>query len=215
MIKRFASVFVLCALAFTARGMTPQEVVNQSSGIIRDFRHMPEQSIPATVLDEARGLAIIRVFKIGFGFSGKGGQGVVIARTGEGWSGPSFIGTGGAGFGFQIGAQVTDFVFVLNTREAVKAFSHGGNVTIGADVSAAAGPVGRNAQAGVLPTAAIYTYSRAKGLFAGVSLEGAVIATQKDANREYYGRGVTARAILDGSVPPPGGAARLIERLSR
>jgi SH3 domain-containing YSC84-like protein 1 len=215
MIKRFASFFVLCGLVLTARGMTEQEVVDQSAGIIRDFKHMPEQSIPATVLDEARGLAIIRVLKIGFGLSGKGGQGVVVAKTGDGWSGPSFVGTGGAGFGFQIGAQVTDFVFVLNTRDAVRAFSRDGNVTIGADVSAAAGPVGRNAQAGVLPTAAIYTYSRAKGLFAGVSLEGAIIATQKDANRRYYGRGVTARAILSGRVPPPGGAARLIERLTR
>src|SRR3954470_4096464 len=100
MIKHFASILVLCVLALSARGMTEQEVVNQSAGIIRDFRHMPEQSIPATVLDEARGLAIIRVLKIGFVFSGKGGQGVVIAKTGNGWSGPSFIGTGGAGFGF-------------------------------------------------------------------------------------------------------------------
>ncbi|HEU0209084.1 MAG TPA: YSC84-related protein [Candidatus Udaeobacter sp.] len=215
MIKHLVSVFVLCALALSARGMTEQEVVNQSAGIIRDFRHMPEQSIPATVLDEARGLAIIRVLKIGFVFSGKGGQGVVVAKTENGWSGPSFIGTGGAGFGFQAGAQVTDFVLVLNTRDAVRAFSRGGNVTIGADVSAAAGPVGRNAHAGVLPVAAIYSYSRAKGLFAGVSLEGAVIATQKDANRHYYGRGVTARAILNGSVSPPSGAERLIDLLSR
>jgi lipid-binding SYLF domain-containing protein len=213
--KRFISLCALCSLALTVRGMTEQEVVDQSAGIIRDFRHMPEQSIPATVLDEARGLAIIRVLKVGFGLSGKGGQGVVVARTGAGWNGPSFIGTGGAGFGFQIGAQVTDFVFVLNTRDAVKAFSRDGNVTIGADVSAAAGPVGRNAEAGVTPTAAIYTYSRAKGLFAGVSLEGAIIATQKDANRHYYGRPVTARAILSGRVAPPAGAARLLERLSR
>ena len=186
-----------------------------SAGIIRDFRHMPEQTIPETVLSEARGLAIIRVLKIGFGLSGKGGQGVVVARTDDGWSGPSFVGTGGAGFGFQIGAQVTDFVFVLNTRDAVRAFSRDGNVTVGADVSAAAGPVGRNAQAGVTPVAAIYTYSRAKGLFAGVSLEGAIVATQKDANRHYYGRGATARSILSGRIAPPEGASRLIDVLSR
>ena len=195
--------------------MTEQEIVDQSAGIIRDFRHMPEQSIPVTVLSEARGLAIIRVLKVGFGFSGKGGQGVVVARAGHGWSGPSFIGTGGAGFGFQVGAQVTDFVFVLNNRDAVRAFSHDGNVTIGADASAAAGPVGRDAQAGITPVAAIYTYSRSKGLFAGVSLEGAVIATQKDANRRYYGRLVSARSILSGRVSPPSGASHLLSMLGR
>lgn len=216
MLKRFALLFVLCSLSLAyAVAATPQEIVNDSAGIIRDFRHMPEQSIPETVLSEARGLAIIRVLKIGFGISGKGGQGVVVARTGNGWSGPSFIGTGGAGFGFQIGAQVTDFVIVLNSRDAVRAFSHDGNVTIGADASAAAGPVGRDAQAGVTPTAALYTYSRSKGLFAGVSLEGAIIATQKDANRAYYGRRVSARSILSGRVAPPAGAGRLLNVLGR
>ena len=213
--KRFA-LFVVFSLALaSARAMTPQEIVNQSAGIIRDFRHMPEQSIPQTVLSEARGLAIMRVLKVGFGISGKGGQGVVVSRTGHAWSGPSFIGTGGAGFGFQIGAEVTDFVIVLNTRDAVRAFSHEGNVTIGADASAAAGPVGRDAQAAVTPTAALYTYSRSKGLFAGVSLEGAVIATQKDANREYYGRRASARAILNGRVAAPAGADRLLTVLGR
>ena len=95
------------------------------------------------------------VVKAGFIFSGKGGHGVVVARTGHGWSGPSFVGTGGAGWGLQIGAEMTDFVIVLNNEDAVRAFSRGGNVTIGADVSAAAGPVGRAAEADVTPTAAI------------------------------------------------------------
>ena len=122
----------------------------------------------------------------------------MVARTGRGWSGPSFVGTGGAGWGPQIGAQVTDFVFVLNTNAAVRAFSRDGNVTLGVDASVAAGPVGRDAHAGVTPTAAIYTYSRSKGLFAGASLEGAVIATQKTANARYYGRPVRAIDILSG-----------------
>src|SRR5207247_8665360 len=103
---------------------------------------------------------------------------------------PSFVGTGGAGWGLQIGAQLTDFVFVLNNRAAVRAFSRDGNVTLGADVSAAAGPVGRTVEASVAPTAAVYTYSRSKGLFAGVSLEGAVIATRTGANGGYSGRRV-------------------------
>ena len=121
---------------------------------------MPEKGIPARVLRNARGLAIITVVKVGFGLSAKGGQGVVVARTDRGWSGPSFVGTGGAGWGPQIGAQITDFVFVLNSRAAVRAFSRDGNVTLGVDASVAAGPVGRDAHAGVTPTAAIYTYSR-------------------------------------------------------
>jgi len=134
----------------------------------------------------------------------------VIARLDHNrWSGPSFIGTGGAGWGLQFGAEVTDFIFVLNNREAVRAFSRGGNITLGADVSAAAGPVGRDLQAGVAPTAAVYTYSRSKGLFGGVSLEGAVIVTRAAANARYYRRPATATDILDGRVTPPAGANQL------
>src|SRR6266446_9492937 len=153
---------------------------------------MPERGIPRDVLRRSKGLAIMTVVKAAFIFSGKGGQGVVVARTRHGWSGPSFIGTGGAGWGLQIGAQVTDFVIVLNNDRAVRAFSRDGNVTLGADVSAAAGPVGRDIQAGVTPKAAIYTYSLSKGLFAGASLEGAVVATEKGRNASYYGRPVSA-----------------------
>ncbi len=211
---------IFCALLFLAlcpipaQAATPQETVNEAAQIIREFRRMPESAIPANVLSDARGLAILRVIKVGFGLSGKGGQGVVVARTRSGnWSGPSFVGTGGAGWGLQIGAQVTDFVFVLNTPQAVQAFAEEGNVTLGADLSAAAGPVGRNLQAGVMPTAAVYTYSRSKGLFAGVSLEGAVIATQKSSNARYYGRRVRAGTILSGKARPPAGARRLLDLL--
>ena len=158
---------------------------------------------------DAKGLAILTVLKAGFMFSGQGGWGVVVARHGKGWSGPSMIGTGGAGFGFQVGAQVTEFVIVLNTPEAVEAFSRGGNVAIGAELSAAAGPVGRAVAADVMPVAAVYTYSRSQGLFAGVSLEGTVIAARDGANEEYYGRRLTPKEILSGKVEPPKGAARL------
>jgi len=176
---------------------------------------MPEKSIPRHVLRNARGVAVMSVLKVGLVFSGKGGHGVVMARSEHGWSGPSFIATGGAGWGAQIGAQVTDFVFVLNNRDAVRAFSKGGNVTLGADASVAAGPVGRDAEVGVAPTAAIYTYSKTKGLFAGVSLEGAVIATQKDDNANYYRHPVTASEILMGRVRPAPGAAGLRAALGR
>ena len=214
--KHSVLVCLACALGLaTARAFTEQEVVNADAEIIREFRRIPEQGIPETVLNHARGLAIIKVLKVGFGVSGKGGEGVVVAKTRHGWSGPSFIGTGGAGVGFQIGAEVTDFVFVLNNEDAVRAFSHGGNVTVGADVSAAAGPVGRHAEADVAPVAAIYTYSRSKGLFAGVSLQGAVIVTQSDANRRYYGREVTPETILSRKVSPPSGASHLVAALGR
>jgi lipid-binding SYLF domain-containing protein len=190
--KTICALLALCLLPFTAAsGATEQEIVNQSAHIMRQFRSMPERGIPRNVLRNAKGLAILTVVKIGFGISGKGGQGVVVART------------GGAGWGPQIGAQITEFVFVLNTNRAVRAFSQDGNLTLGADASVAAGPVGREAAAAVTPTAAIYTYSRTQGLFAGASLEGTVIATQKTANHRYYERAVTARDILSGSVTPP------------
>jgi lipid-binding SYLF domain-containing protein len=207
--KTLLSIVTLLSLSFSAVNATEQNTVDHSATIIRDFRHMPEKGLPPSVIRHAKGLAIMSVVKAGFIFSGKGGQGVVVARTRHGWSGPSFIATGGAGWGLQIGAEVTDFVIVLNNEDAVRAFSRGGNVTIGADVSAAAGPVGRTAEGAVTPTAAVYTYSKSKGLFAGVSLEGAVIGTNKDANARYYGRAVSASDILHGRVAPPSGASRL------
>src|SRR5208337_5673089 len=177
-------------------------------------RDMPEKSIPTEVLRNAKGVAIMTVIKAGFIVSGRGGSGVVVARTGKGWSGPSAIGTGGAGFGFQIGAEQTEFVFVLNTRDAVKAFAQGGNVQLGGDISVAAGPVGRTVEAGVTPVAAVYTYSRSQGLFAGVSLEGTVIAARDDTNAEYYGRPVTPGQILSGKVKVPAGARKLQKALA-
>lgn len=214
--KTLSAVLLLCCLVLaTARAASEQELVNQSVEIMRDFNQMPEREIPPRIMQDARGLAIIRVLKIGFGVSGKGGQGVVVARTGRGWSGPSFIGLGGAGWGLQIGAQVSDLIFVLNNDAAVRAFSRDGNVKLGADISAAAGPVGRDLQGAVTPTSAVYTYSRSKGLFAGVALEGAIIGTQKTANARYYGRLVGARSILSGRVAPPRGAERLLGILQR
>ena len=154
--KRLAFSFLACCVAVaTASAATEQEIVNQSAEIVRDFRQMPEREIPPRIMNNARGLAIIRVLKIGFGVSGKGGEGLVVARTAHGWSGPSFVGLGGAGWGLQIGAEVSDFIFVLNNDAAVRAFSRDGNVKIGADVSAAAGPVGRDLQADVTTTAAV------------------------------------------------------------
>ena len=189
--------------------------VDRAVTIIQAFRDIPEKSIPPEVLRNAKGVAIITVYKAGFIISGRGGSGVVVARTGKGWSGPSSIGTGGAGFGFQIGAEQTEFVFVLNTHEAVEAFSQGGNVQFGGAMSLAAGPVGRTAEADITPVAAVYAYSRSQGLFGGISLEGTVIATRNEANADYYGRSVTPGEILSGKVKAPAGARKLQKALAR
>ncbi|KAJ8593019.1 DUF500-domain-containing protein [Rhizopogon salebrosus TDB-379] len=171
-------------------------------------------SIPTAVLQRARGLAVFQVLKAGFMFSGKAGSGLVIARLPDGsWSAPSCIATGGLGWGLQIGADITDFVIVLNSEDAVKAFSIGGNVTIGGNISAAAGPIGTggSVQATLAHPAPMFSYSKSKGLFAGLSLEGTVLIERKDANRDFYGSPVPARDILGGRVPPPEVASRLYE----
>lgn len=193
-----------------------QATVRDCAEIVRDFSRIPERAIPPRVLQHAKGVAIPRVLKGGFVVSGRAGEGVVIARlAGGGWSGPSAIATGGARFGFQVGGQVTEFVIILNSQAAVDAFAQGGNVQIGGALSVAAGPVGRTAEAGVLPVAAVYTYSRSQGLFAGVSLEGTVLVAQSDKNAAYYRRQVTPEQILRGEVAPPPSAAPLIAALSR
>ena len=193
-----------------------RETVSDCTEIVQDFSRIPEQSIPPRVLRSAKGIAILRVLKGGFFVSGRIGEGVVIARLpGGGWSGPSAIGTGGAGFDFQVGGQVTEFVIILNTRAAVRAFSRGGNVEFGGALSVAAGPLGRVAEAGILPVAAVYTYSRSQGLFAGASLEGTILIAQSDKNARYYGGPVTPEQILSGRVAPPPSARQLIATLSQ
>ena len=206
--------FAACLNATAAHAST-QDDVNQAVTIIQRFQEMPDRAIPDTVLRNAKGLAILTVTKAGFIGSARGGSGIVVARTAKGWSGPSAIGTGGIGVGFQAGAEVSELVIVLNTPAAVDAFAKGGNITLSAALGAAAGPVGRTAEVGVAPQAAIYTYSRSQGLFAGISLEGTVIATRDEANAQYYGKPVTARDILSGKVQPPDGAKKLQQVLSK
>ena len=216
-----ASIFSIVAillsayLATAAAHAATQDDVDQAVVNIERFQEIPETAIPTAVMREAKGLAILTITKAGFIISGRGGTGIVVARIEKGWSGPSAIGTGGIGFGFQVGAQVSELVIVLNTPEAVNAFSKGGNVTLGGALSVATGPIGRDAEASLTLGAAIYTYSRSQGLFAGVSLEGTVIATRDEANAEYYGKPVEARDILAGKVQPPAGAKKLLEVLSK
>lgn len=167
-----------------------------------------DQIIPPHILREAKGLAIITVLKAGFLFSGRAGLGVIVARLPDGsWSPPLAIFTTGAGVGGQIGAEITDFVFILNTKSAVDSFAQIGSITLGTNVSIAAGPVGRNAEAAgtasLRSASAIFAYSKTKGLFAGVSLEGLAIVERRDANRKFYGGNVKARNILAGDVEAP------------
>jgi SH3 domain-containing YSC84-like protein 1 len=192
-----------------------QADVDQAAAIIGRFEAVPEKGIPPSVLRAARGVAILTVTKAGFIGSARGGTGVVVARTDKGWSGPSAIGTGGLGVGFQAGVEVTEFVIILNTPAAVEAFAKQANVTLGGNLSIAAGPVGRSAEAGVALQSAMYSYSRSQGFFGGVSLEGTGIGTRDEPNAAYYGKSVTANEILRGSVPPPAGARNLLAALSK
>jgi SH3 domain-containing YSC84-like protein 1 len=166
-----------------------------------------------------QGLAILTVIKAGFLGSARFGSGLVVARLPDGsWSAPSAIITAGGGFGGQIGFELTDFVFILNDASAVKTFAQAGSITLGGNVSIAAGPVGRNAEAAgaasLKSVAGIFSYSKTKGLFAGVSLEGSAIVERKDANAKIYGRPIAARELLSGAERPPPQAAPLLNILN-
>lgn len=179
----------------------------------------PKSGPSRGVLEAARGLAFLRVTKVGFAFSGRFGTGLVVARLKDGgWSAPSAIGTVGLSMGFQAGAQVADFLIVLNTRAAVTAFSGGGHLTIGAQLGAVAGPLGASREAGVAgqpeALAPIYTYAIAKGIFLGASLEGAAINERTSVNERHYARAVRASEILAGAVEPMPSALELMSALA-
>ncbi|QLG72107.1 hypothetical protein HG535_0C04610 [Zygotorulaspora mrakii] len=177
-----------------------------------------DQVIPPEVLKRAKGLAVITVLKAGFLFSGRAGSGVIVARLKDGtWSAPSAIALAGAGAGGMVGVELTDFVFILNSVEAVKAFSEFGTITLGGNVSVSAGPLGRNAEAAAAASAggvsAVFAYSKSKGLYAGVSLEGSAIVERREANRKFYGNNCTAKMVLAGRVRPPPAADPLFRVL--
>ncbi|MFH1665405.1 MAG: lipid-binding SYLF domain-containing protein [Candidatus Omnitrophota bacterium] len=188
--------------------------------VLMEMQDMPDTSIPRDLLKKCSGIAIFpSVLKAGFGIGGQYGQGVLLnrdAKTGE-WSAPMFLSIGGASIGFQIGGQATDMILVIMNERGMDSLSHG-NVTLGGDASIAAGPLGRDASIGsdVLIKSGIFSYSRSKGLFAGISLKGAIVGPMKNLNQEYYGEGVTARDILfSGKVAPTEEGKQLIEVLSK
>ncbi|KAK7153128.1 hypothetical protein R3I93_011128 [Phoxinus phoxinus] len=179
--------------------------------ILREFTEIsnrmgPDKLIPAHVIAKAEGLVILSVFKAGFMITARGGSGIVIARLADGrWSAPSAIGIAGLGGGFDIGLESSDFVIILNQRRAVDAFSKGGNLTLGGNCTVAVGPLGRNLEADVAfrSTAAVYSYCKSRGLYAGVSLVGSYLIERKETNRKFYGQDIRASAILNGDVEPP------------
>lgn len=155
-----------------------------------------------------QGFIILSVANIAFIGSARFGSGVIIARLGKGrWSPPSAVATGGIGFGGVIGIEMTDFVFILNSAEAVSTFMHGGSLMLGMNASAAIGPFGRSAEvdgsASTNGTASIFSYSKCKGVFTGVSVEGTLLVERSGANKELYNQEVKAKQLLNGEIVPP------------
>jgi lipid-binding SYLF domain-containing protein len=171
--------------------------------VLREIMEAPDKSIPSDLLKEARAIAVIPdVLKVGFVFGGRRGEGLISVKQPNGtWSNPSFITITGGSVGFQAGVSSTDVVLVFRTQRGVDSIVNG-KFTIGADAAAAAGPVGRTASASTDSQlkAEIYSYSRSRGLFAGVALDGSVLRIDYDANEAIYGAGVTPRRIFEGGV---------------
>uniref|UniRef100_A0A8C5X7N4 SH3 domain-containing YSC84-like protein 1 n=1 Tax=Malurus cyaneus samueli TaxID=2593467 RepID=A0A8C5X7N4_9PASS len=194
----------------------------KAAKILREFteitsRNGPDKIIPPHVIAKAKGLAVLSVIKAGFLVTARGGSGIVLARLPNGtWSAPSAIGIAGLGGGFEIGIEVSDLVIILNHERAVEAFAKGGNLTLGGNLTVAIGPLGRNLEGDVAlrSSAAVYTYCKSRGLFAGVSLEGTCLIERKETNRKFYGQDIRASAILLGDVPFPAQADDLYQTLA-
>jgi lipid-binding SYLF domain-containing protein len=184
------------------------ERLNNAGQVLHEIMAMPDKGIPEEVLEHAKCVAVIpHMVKGGLIFGAKGGKGVATCRTPNGWSAPAFITISGGSWGLQIGVEAVDVVLIIQNDKGVQRLLSS-NFQIGADASAAAGPVGRHAEAGTdwkLDTE-ILTYSRAKGAFAGLTLEGASLRQDSDSEHAIYGRNVTTRAILSGKVAAPSAA---------
>jgi len=179
--------------------------LNNATSVMHEIMGMPDKGIPEEVLQHAKCIAVIpHMVKGGFVFGAEGGKGVATCRTAKGWSAPAFITISGGSWGLQIGVEAVDVVMIFQNDKAMQRLLSS-NFQIGGDASAAAGPVGRHAEAGTdwkLDTE-ILTYSRAKGAFAGLTLEGASLRQDSDSRHAIYGSNVTTRALLLGKVPAP------------
>jgi lipid-binding SYLF domain-containing protein len=194
----FVALFCLLFGNMAQAAKSPQAIIDSAVLALKEMAQQNDAGAMADTLQGARGVAIFpSVVKAGFVLGGRYGEGLILRREGNSWNGPSFVDITGASFGFQIGVQSTAMVLVITNERGMQGFV-GDKITLGGDVSVAAGPVGRNAQAatdGKLQ-ASIYSYSMSKGLFAGASLEGASISTQHEKNAKYWGKAMLPEEIL-------------------
>ena len=191
--------------------------IQKATRVFHEIMATPDKGIPRDLLEKARCVAIIPgEEKLAFIFGGNYGRGLATCRTGDGWSAPMFVAVGGGSVGFQIGGSFTDVVMLFMNDHALQSLM-GDKFKIGADATVAAGPVGRQAAAGtdVKLNAEILSYSRSKGVFAGASVDGAVVQADHSGDKAMYGSDVSHQEILSGKVEVPEPARRLLEELAR
>ncbi len=221
--KVLLTIAMLTALALLESGVATasdqENTVNQAISVLDKIMEIPESAIPPSLLSNAYGIAIIPgVIKGAFIFGGRYGEGVLMVRdSGGGWSNPTFLSIGGGSFGWQIGGQSTDVILVFKSPRSIENIKKG-KFTLGADAAVAAGPVGRRVEGAtdVMLKAEILSYSRSRGFFAGVSLEGSVLNILWEDNTAYYGRdSVTVEDIFAGRAGSPASAATLRRTLEK
>jgi len=192
------------AWAESTREATNDRLVHAGK-VLHEIMSAPDKGIPDEVLEHAKCVAVVpHMVKGGFVFGAEGGRGVATCRTAHGWSAPAFFALTGGSWGLQIGVEGIDLVMIIQDDKGMDRLM-GSKFEIGADASAAAGPVGRHASAGTdwRLNAEILTYSRARGIFAGITLNGAAIRRDDDSTEAIYGADIPTRRILRGEVPPP------------
>lgn len=191
--------------------------VESAATVLDEIQGAPDQGIPEEVLGSAECVAVVpTLLKAGFIVGGRYGRGVASCRTPKGWSAPAFFMVGGGSFGLQIGGEAVDLVMLIMNKDGMKNLLSS-NFKLGADASAAAGPVGRHASANTdwKMRAQVLTYSRARGAFAGLELSGAVIKQDKDSTRDFYGRMVPFKTSLTGNVDAPQTAYPFLSSLAK
>ena len=195
----------LATMSWAADKQDTTERLDKAAAVLQEVMAAPDKGIPEEVIDHAKCIAVVpHMIKGGFVFGAQGGRGVATCRTDHGWSAPAFFAITGGSWGLQIGVEGVDLVMVIQNDRGMQHMLQN-KFQLGADASAAAGPVGRHASADTdwKMNAEILTYSRAKGAFAGLTLNGADVRADEDSMRTVYGPDVTFRSVLSGSVPPP------------
>jgi SH3 domain-containing YSC84-like protein 1 len=194
-----------------------RERLDGAAEVVRDLLNIPDKGIPADLFAKAECVIVVpSLKKAAFGVGGEYGRGFAVCRAGGGWSAPGGIRIEGGSFGFQIGGSATDVVMLVMNRKGMEKLLSS-KFTLGGDASAAAGPIGRSAEAktDALMTAEILGYSRSRGIYAGISLEGSTLREDADANDAMFGRKVSNREVLNGGVKAPESAARLLAVLAK